>query len=74
MKNSLVLKLSETLFCINPASADGSQTQQCFDPPKRGQLFGYFDSPTNELTSILAPDDPEARMCGTPNCAQSASV
>ena len=74
MKNSLTLKSIETLFCINPASADSSQPQWCFDPPKLDQLFGYFDSPTNEPTSILAYDDPEARMCGTPNCARSASI
>ena len=52
MKNSLTLKSIETLFCINPASADSSQPQWCFDPPKRGQLCGYFDSPTDEPTSI----------------------
>ena len=52
MKNSLTLQSTETLFCINPATADGSQSQRCFDPPKRGQLFRYFDSPRNEPTSI----------------------
>ena len=52
MKNSLTLKSIETLFCINPASADSSQPQWCFDLPKRGQLCGYFASPTNEPTSI----------------------
>ena len=74
MKNSLTLKSIETLFCINPASADSSQPQWCFDPPKRGQLCGYFDSPTNEPTSICVNDAPEARMCDTANCAQSASI
>ena len=52
MKNSLTLKSIEALFCTNPARAVSSPTQWCFDPPKRGQLFGYFDSPTNEPTSI----------------------
>ena len=52
MKNSLTIKAIETLFCINPANAGGSQPQWCFDPPKRSQLCGYFGSPTNEPTSI----------------------
>ena len=52
VKTSLILHSIETLFCTNPASADGSQPQCCSDPPKRGQLFEYFYSPTNEPTSI----------------------
>ena len=61
VKTRLIIQSIETLFCTNPARADGSPTQWCFDPPKRGQLFGYFDSPTNEPTSIWATVDPEAR-------------
>ncbi len=52
MKTSLILQSIETLFCTNLASADSFPTQWCFDPPKRVQLFGYFDLPTNEPTSI----------------------
>ena len=52
MKTSLILQSTETLFCTNPASADSLTTQWCFDLPKQVQLFGYFDLPTNEPTSI----------------------
>ena len=52
MKNSLTLQSSVSLFCINPATADGSQSQRFFDPSKRGQLCGHFDSRRNEPTSI----------------------
>ena len=52
MKTSLILQSAKALSFTNPASADSLPPQWCFDPPKQGQLFGYFDSSTNEPTSI----------------------
>ena len=52
MKTSLLLQSAMALFFTNPASADSLPPQWFFDPTKQGQLFGYFDSSTNEPISI----------------------
>ena len=74
MKNSLTVKAIETLFCINPASADGSQPQWALT-----HLNGanYVDILIHQRMSRLLSEPLmtlKQGMCGTPNCVQSASI